>query len=344
MPKLVYSREELLASHPYAEYHMAAGHKLHGGFDPEGNYVPPRSLHRIPAINAWRGEVERKGWKLIDCSADLLKMGNYPSPEQQWFLLENGLERTMWNSLTIAGVIEGRGALLASFPAPDFQSIIVEDISAMCIGHLNKGLLVAHGWDEGGNPETDIGAHNKMWFAARDALFGRDAYGRAEIPESITRPESGRLMPQIPLEHEQYLLLLMNLTMIEVRAEAIFRFNETVVKNPDAFRNNRKGADLAADLINRIRLDENIHVAGLRVMLSEFRELTIKTVDGGTMRGKDLFDPLWTPMIAYHTGEAFEFSRNQTREALQHQILALPDGEKLFARFESLEHRAMAAE
>lgn len=344
MVKLVYTQEELLASHPYAEYHMAAGHKLHGGFDVEGNYTPPRSLHRIPAIDAWRSEVERKGWKLIDCSADLLKMGNYPTPEQQWLLLENGLDLTMWNSLTIAGVIEGRGALLASFPAPDFQSIIVEDISTLCIDHLNKGLLVAHGWDEGGNPATDIGAHNKMWFAARDALFGRDAYGRAEIPESIVRPETGRLMPQIPPEHEQYLLLLMNLTMIEVRAEAIFRFNETVVKNPDAFKNNRDGANLAADLINRIRLDENIHVASLRVMLSEFRELTIKTVDGATMRGKDLFDPLWTPMIEYHTGAAFDFGRNQTRDALQRQILALDGGEKLFAKFESLENRAMAAE
>ena len=79
-------------------------------------------------------------------------------------------------------------------------------------------------------------------------------------------------------------------------------------------------------------------------MLSEFRELTIKTVDGGTMRGKDLFDPLWTPMIAYHTGEAFEFSRNQTRDSLQRQIMALDGGEKLFAKFESLEHRALAAE
>ena len=344
MVKLVYTQEELLASHPYAVSHMAAGHKLHGGFDAAGSYTPPRTLNRMPAIRAWQSEVERKGWKLIDCSADLLKMGNYPSPEQQWFLLDKGLTRTLWNSLTIAGVIEGRGALLANFPAPDFQSIIVEDISTMCLGHLNKGLLVAHGWDEGGDPSTDIGAHNKMWFAARDALFGADAYGRAEIPETITRPETGRLMPQLPPEHEQYLLLLMNLTMIEVRAEATFRFNEKVVMNPQAFRENRDGAKLAADLINRIRQDENVHVASLRVMLSEFRGLTIKTLDGGTMAGKDLFDPLWTPMIAYHTGEAFRASRAQTRDSLQRQILELPDGEKLFAQFEALEHTALAAE
>lgn len=31
-------------------------------------------------------------------------------------------------------------------------------------------------------------------------------------------------MPQILMEHEGYPLLLMNLTMIEVRAESIFRF------------------------------------------------------------------------------------------------------------------------
>jgi hypothetical protein len=343
MAKLVYSREELLASHPFAVSQMAAGYKLHGGYDEAGNYTPPRSLHRIPAIQAWQSEVERKGWKLIDCSADLLKMGNYPSPEQQWFLLRNGLEQTLWNSLTIAGVIEGRGALLADFPAPDFQAIIVEDISGMCIGHLSKGILVAHGWDEGGEPETGIGAHNRMWFAVRDALFGADAYGRAEIPETITRPESGRLMPQLPLEYEQFMLLMMNLTMIEVRAEAVFRFNETVVRNPQAFTNNRAGAELAAKLINCIRLDENIHVAGLRVMLSEFRELTIRTLDGGTARGKELFDPVWGPMVEYHRGTALELNRAQTKEILRKQIQAMPDGAKMFAEFESLE-RPLAAE
>ena len=59
MLKLVYSADELMASHPFAQFHEAAGHKLHGGFDTDGAYTPPRSLHRWPAIHAWQAEVER---------------------------------------------------------------------------------------------------------------------------------------------------------------------------------------------------------------------------------------------------------------------------------------------
>jgi hypothetical protein len=36
MPKLVYSREELLAEHAYARRHKEAGCRLHGGFEPNG--------------------------------------------------------------------------------------------------------------------------------------------------------------------------------------------------------------------------------------------------------------------------------------------------------------------
>ena len=44
------------------------------------------------------------------------------------------------------------------------------------------------------------------------------------IPESLARPELGRLMPLLPLEHEQTILMLMNVLMIEIRAEAFFSF------------------------------------------------------------------------------------------------------------------------
>jgi len=60
--------------------------------------------------------------------------------------------------------------------APDFQNIVVEDISNTSLGHLNKGLLAAHGYDEGGQKALGIGGHDDMWFAVRDALFGKDAY------------------------------------------------------------------------------------------------------------------------------------------------------------------------
>ena len=61
--------------------------------------------------------------------------------------------------------------MLAEMKFPDLRNIVVEDISSMAIGHLNGGLLVAHGIDEGGEPDKGIGGHDVMWFVvARSGL------------------------------------------------------------------------------------------------------------------------------------------------------------------------------
>src|SRR6478736_2183358 len=158
MAKLTYTRDEIMADADYAQPQIEAGYRLHGGFDSSGKYISPRTLNRWPAVEAWQ--------------AELLKRGPYPTVDQQKFLLGHGFGETLWNSLTITGVIEARGAMLAQAVAPNFQDIVVEDISATCLGHLNKGLLVAHGFDEGGTKDKGIGGHDDMWFAVRDALFG----------------------------------------------------------------------------------------------------------------------------------------------------------------------------
>jgi hypothetical protein len=82
--------------------------------------------------------------------------------------------------------------MLAEALMPDLQDIVVEDIKDTCLGHLNKGLLEAQGYDEGGRKERGEGGHDAMWFAVRDALFGKDAYPVPEIPESLARPETER--------------------------------------------------------------------------------------------------------------------------------------------------------
>ncbi|HWD48989.1 MAG TPA: hypothetical protein VG309_03645, partial [Rhizomicrobium sp.] len=253
MAKLTYTTEEILADHPYAKAHLEAGYKLHGGFDAQGNYISPRTLHRWPAINAWGGALEARGHKLIDSSQQLIVNGTFPNVEQQHLLLEFGLGQTLWNSLSVTGVIEARGRKLAEATAPDFQDIVKEDISQTAVGHLNKGLLVAHGLDEGGDPNRGEGGHDAMWFAVRDMLFGKNAYPHAEVPESIGKPQTGRLMPQIPAEFENWVLLLMNVLMIEVRAENFFNFCTTVMRDPRNFRDRRDVAMHAADLVNRIR-------------------------------------------------------------------------------------------
>jgi len=342
MAKLVYTEQEILADHPYAKSHEEAGYKLHGGFDDAGNYISPRMLHRGSAIEAWSEALQSRGQELIDSSQQLMVHGTFPNVQQQSLLLELGLGRTLWDSLSVTGVIEARGRKLAEATAPDFQDIVVEDISKTAVGHLNKGLLKAHGFDEGGDPARGEGGHDAMWFAVRDMLFGARAYPHAEIPESLGKPQIGRMMPQIPAEHENWILLLMNVLMIEVRAENFFNFCTTVMRDPRNFRDRRDVAMHAADLVNRIRQDEAPHVGYLTVVVSELRSFTFKTVDGGRASGASIIDPIWRGMVQWHSVTNVEWDRALTRKEFEKMLGALPNGADAMRRFYALEQKEAA--
>jgi hypothetical protein len=342
MTQLVYSEAELFAEHAYARPQIEAGYRLHGGFDREGRYQSPRTLIRWPAIRAWQGELERGGLPLIDASTRLLKRGSYPGFEQQKMLLDLGLGQTLWNALTVTGVLEARGRHLGEFIAPEFQTIVTDDISATATGHLGKGLLKAHGFDEGGRPEAGEGGHDVMWFAVRDLLFGQDAYPIPAIPDSIGRPELGRLMPQIPPAHEQMLLMLMNVLMIEVRAEAFFSFCIRVMRAKELFPDRRAEAEHAAELVERIRQDEEIHVSYLQTVVSELRGFTFRTVDGDRMRGERFIDPLWGGLVHWHAVTRADYQRAQIRATIETLLRTAPDGIGRLAAFDALEPREAA--
>jgi hypothetical protein len=342
MTKLSYAREEIMADHVYARPQVEAGYRLHGGFDADGRYLSPRTLHRWPAVGAWKGELDRRGAPLIDATVRLLKRGPYPTIDQQRFLLGHGFGNTLWNALTITGVIEARGRLLAQATAPDFQKIVVEDLSSTCLGHLNKGLLTAHGLDEGGDRAKGEGGHDDMWFAVRDALFGKDAYPIPNIPESIARPESGRRIPGIPKEHEEWILLLMNVLIIEVKAESFFTFCQAVMRDPVNFRDRHAAAEHAAELVERIRTDEAIHVAYLQTALSELKSFTIKLEDGSRRPGRELIDPVWEALVEWHTVTNANFGRAQSRDAIIAGLKKEPNGATLAAQFDALELKLAA--
>jgi len=342
MTQLVYTEAELFSEHAYAKPQIEAGYRLHGGFDAEGRYLSPRTFVRWPAVKAWQSELQRRGFSLIDASTRLLSRGSYPTVAQQKLLLDLGLGQTLWNRLTITGVIEARGRVLADFAAPDFQSIVEEDIAATTTGHLNKGLLKAHGFDEGGSPEKGEGGHDTMWFAVRDLLFGKDAYPMPQVPDSIARPELGRLMPKIPLPHEQTILMLMNVLMIEIRAEAFFSFCVEVMRSPDLFTGLRPAAEHAADLVERIRQDEAIHVAYLQTAVSELRSFTFRSEAGERLPGKAFIDPIWNGMVHWHSVTTLDHARTQIRDANAAQLLSLPDGAKRLAAYDALEQRQAA--
>ena len=169
MTPLVYTEEELLRDHPDLTPHVVDGRRMHGGFHPDGSYQPPRALVRVPALDAWTEALRARGGGPLDADSSLLGGVRLPNVEQSRVLLRNGLGQTFWNTLTITGKIEARGRLLAEVEFPSLAPHIVHDISMMAIGHLGKGLLKAHGWDEGGitHPEIGaIGAHDRAQFEA----------------------------------------------------------------------------------------------------------------------------------------------------------------------------------
>ena len=168
---------------------------------------------------------------------------------------------------------------------------------------MNKGLFIAHGFDEGGDPDSDQGAHDQMWFAARDLLLGKDAYPIPEVPESIGRPAQEREMPDLPIEHEGILNLLLDVLMIEIRAESFFSYCMNLAKSDDVFIDRREDALLAGEMVSRIRQDEAIHVAYLNLLVSELRSFTFKTVDGLEKKGSEIIDPLWKEMVQWHGEE-----------------------------------------
>ncbi len=338
MTQLTFTRDELMAEHDYAEPHTVAGRRMHGGFLADGTYTPPRTLHRGPAVDAWVESLRARGGEILDATASLLDGVRLPNIEQSRVLLRNDLGQTFWNTLTIIGKIEAKGRLLADVEFPDLAPHIVEDISEMGIGHLNKGLLVAHGLDEGGQPEKGIGGHDEMWFAARDLAFGADAHPDVDPPESIARDDGGegfaaaRRIPELPPAIEGMLSLLTNLLIIEFRAELGFSESQAILRTAGLFADDG-AADEAAEIIGRIRTDEEIHVTSLRLYLGEIRAVTFKTLDGGTIAGAEVIDRFWGDLVHWATIEQPKLAAEQQREMLEERIDAHPEAARVLQEF-----------
>lgn len=310
---------------------------MHGGFDAAGDYVPPRAAGRIEALDAWESALVERGGALFNADASLLTGARLPNLQQHCLMLREGFGQPFWNMLTVTGKIEARGRLLAEMQFPDLQALVVQDISGMAIGHLNKGLLEIHGIDEGGQPDKGIGGHDVMWFVARDLVFGENAFPDIEPPENIARPESGeRLMPSLPAEYEGMLSLLLNLLMIEFRAEIGFSNTQEVLRTGDLFADRRAQAEQAAELVGRIRTDEEIHVRSLQLYLGELRELDFRTVDGSSVPAAELIDEFWRGLVQWATQDQPELAAIAQRETLLPGILAHTNGAALLERFDAI--------
>ncbi len=337
MAKLSYTEEELLREHDYAQPHVMGGYRLHGGFDSEGQYVSPRTAVRWDAVRAWQTSLREAGGDPFPAGTELLGEVRPWAYEQQKLLIREGYGKSLWNSLTITGSIEGRGRALADITAPDFGEVVEEDTSTMAVGHLNRGLFHAHGLDEGGSKGGSLGGHDAMWYAVRDLVFGKDAYPLPEVPASIVRPDREPLVPELPHRFEQTLSFMMNLLMIEVRAELVFSFNERLFREPELFTDRREEAEQAAVLVDRIRQDEQIHVAYLQTVIGELRNCTFRGRSGTRNAGWEVIDSIWKPIVQWHTTEGVAGQRDQVRDRVRRELRSLPDGKRILAEYDALE-------
>jgi hypothetical protein len=299
--RTAFSYAELTASHAYRQAHQVRAWLFHGGFMADGGYLPPRSLHRPSAIEAWSDRLEQRGWPLIDCGPAERTADVFPNFEQHRVLLVAGCRRCLWDELTIVAVNEGKGEAMCHVPLMDLQAVVEDDLDDTLTGHLWKGLFWSHGVDEAGDRKTPgVGGHKQMWLAVRDLLFGEERLPWPQIDPMHTRPKAqAREAPALPLLIERLVESCMATLNVECRAYPVFQLCLDLCGRPELFAAPAADVALAGSLIRRIRADEASHVAYLRCLLSELRSFTFRGLSGEKIVGADLWDPIWRRQLEW---------------------------------------------
>ena len=174
-----------------------------------------------------------------------------------------------------------------------------------------------------------------MWFVARDLAFGPDAYEDVDPPESIARPDDERRIPELRPDTEGLVSFLANLLLIEFRAELGFSETQAVLRTPDLWGDRTEPAAEAAEIIGRIRTDEEIHVESLRLYLGEIRSCTFRTVDGGTIGGAEVIDRFWNDLVRWAVVDKPGLEADQQRTMLEERIRAHVEADRVLAEFDS---------
>jgi hypothetical protein len=336
-----FDESELLANHAVEEPLIAGGVRCHGGFDADGTYVSPRTLHRVPAIEAWQAQHR------ATFGAEVLEVPlatwpeSYPNVAQSRHLIEAGVPEPLMGTLTRIGTVEGFGANIRLLQPGDLQRHLVEDIKGTAIAHLGKGLFEAHGRDEAGWEEE--AGHRDMWFAARDIAFeGRGAAIDIEAmldrmgfgpSAQAKRAAAGRLLPDdIDPNLELVMALMIRVLLIEVQAFHTFAWAETLLSDPDLVG----GDGAAATLVSHIRADETPHVGYLATALTELRDRTWIGSGGKKHKGADLVASIWDRAMASSLGAGRAQNRKAVIAEVEHWCSQRPNGADILARFHAL--------
>ena len=336
-----FTEAELLADHTMAEPLIEGGVRCHGGFDDQGDYVSPRTKHRVPAIEAWQAQhTELFGTQVLHVPLDTWP-AHMPNVAQARHLIKAGVPEPLIATLTRIGTVEGYGANIRLLQPGDMQRHFDEDIRGTAIDHLGRGLFEAHGRDEAGWEEE--AGHKDMWFAARDvafesptakvdidAMLARMGFGQSGGPGGV---DVERALPDdIDVNLELIANLMIRVLFIEVQAFHTFAWAEEWLSDTDLVG----GDGRAADLVSFIRADETPHVDYLKTALTEMRDRTWVGTDGKKHKGIEMIGTLWDRGLEQSLGAG----RAQTRKAVlgevEHWCLQRDNGADVLAEFHSL--------
>jgi len=333
--RLDFSFEDLLEDGAYAEPLIANGVRCHGGFSDAGVYRSPRTVNRLPAIHAWQQSLTASGGSLIEVSKDLMPP-QYPSVDQAVLLCRHGVREPVVRALTIVSVVEGFGAIIRDVKVPKLDELIVEPIAGTALAHLREGLFEAHARDEAG--WGDQGGHKQMWEAARDLAFENP-----KIPADVLMRIMGgggrrarkreRRFPEIDETLESMITMMSNVLIVEIFAEEVFAWGKAVLADPEISAEPER----ASAMVGYIQSDENPHVEYLRVALSEIANRTVRTVDGGTVPGRDLIHGTLHAMLSQMIRQRPADQREQARESMAESLKNAANPKALQEKFESLD-------
>ncbi|MEJ5256270.1 MAG: hypothetical protein WHS89_13070 [Acidimicrobiales bacterium] len=348
--RLRYTRDELLTDPDYAQRIERNGVLLHGGYSSDHTYLPPRSVHRVPAIDAWTAQLAAAGHRTRVIESDAVNHAFVPNAEQAKMLLRNGATGAMTRILTLIGVVEGFGNDgIKLIPPMDLAGFIVEPIDHTCVGHLFEGLLEAHGNDEAGrDPEA---GHDQMWFAVRDAALADppitiDMFENLPIapPPGYAGPAKAApeaisvggmfdgMRDDVAPELQLLVRAMVQILVIELLAYHTFAWASDVLGDPECSHD----AAFARETIDHIRIDEDIHVGYLQCALAELATMTVRTTDGGTLPGADLVDAACQAALNNQTGDRFDRILAYRLAQVRAELAAHPDGDRLTAEFDAL--------
>ncbi|MFZ6002433.1 MAG: hypothetical protein ACOYXM_00730 [Actinomycetota bacterium] len=346
--QVTFTEAELLASHEVSEPLIAGGVRCHGGFDDGGTYVSPRTLHRVPAIEAWQEQHRRTfGTEIMHVPLETWPE-HFPNTAQARHLITAGVPEPLIATLTRIGTVEGFGANIRLLQPGDMQVHFEEDIRGTGIDHLGKGLFEAHGRDEAGWEEE--AGHKDMWFAARDvafehptakidvdAMLERMGFGQSGPPGG---PVLERALPDdVDVNLELIANLMIRVLLIEVQAFHTFAWASEWLSDPALVA----GEGKAADLVAYIRADETPHVGYLKTALTEMRDRTWIGATGKKHPGEKMIGTLWNQALDASLGAGRQQTRKAVLGEVEHWCLQRPNGKDVLAEFHSLSSQDAAA-